>query len=192
MSCVHRRLVGHVHGAPVGLVAGRLQLGCRRCHARCVAVGEHDARALLAEAARRRCADASRRAGHDRAPAGEVCGHGVSLSARRGFNRLRRTWTASTTWAGCTGFGPVVEPGGELVYHERWEPRVFAIQMLVGLEGLGARAGRTGDARGDGSGRLPGRLLLRAMAVQRRATPGAQGHDRARRGRADDGAARGR
>jgi nitrile hydratase len=39
------------------------------------------------------------------------------------------------------GFGSVVETGGELVYHERWEPRVFAIQMLVGLEGLGAGPG---------------------------------------------------
>lgn len=42
---------------------------------------------------------------------------------------------------GMHGFGPVVEPGGELVYHERWEPRVFAIQMLVGFEGLGAGPG---------------------------------------------------
>lgn len=39
------------------------------------------------------------------------------------------------------GFGPVVEAGGELAYRERWEPRVFAIQMLVGLEGLGAGPG---------------------------------------------------
>src|SRR5205823_9454136 len=38
-------------------------------------------------------------------------------------------------------FERVVEPGDELVYHERWEPRVFAIQMLVGLEGLGAGPG---------------------------------------------------
>jgi nitrile hydratase len=42
---------------------------------------------------------------------------------------------------GMHGFGPVVEPGGEQAYHERWEPRVFAIQMLVGLEGLGAGPG---------------------------------------------------
>jgi nitrile hydratase len=39
---------------------------------------------------------------------------------------------------GMHGFGRVVEPGSELVYRERWEPRVFAIQLLVGLEGLGA------------------------------------------------------
>jgi nitrile hydratase len=39
------------------------------------------------------------------------------------------------------GFGPVLEPGAEQAYHERWEPRVFAIQMLVGLEGLGAGPG---------------------------------------------------
>lgn len=42
---------------------------------------------------------------------------------------------------GMHGFGRVVEPGGELAYHERWEPRVFAVQMLVGLEGLGAGPG---------------------------------------------------
>jgi nitrile hydratase subunit beta len=42
---------------------------------------------------------------------------------------------------GMHGFGPVVEPGSELPYHEPWEPRVFAIQMLVGLEGLGAGPG---------------------------------------------------
>jgi len=42
---------------------------------------------------------------------------------------------------GMHGFGPVVEPGGELAYHESWEPRVFAISGLVGLEGLGAGPG---------------------------------------------------
>jgi nitrile hydratase len=42
---------------------------------------------------------------------------------------------------GMHGFGRVVEPGSELPYHERWEPRIFAIQILVGLEGLGAGPG---------------------------------------------------
>jgi nitrile hydratase len=42
---------------------------------------------------------------------------------------------------GMHGFGPVVEPGSDVPYHEAWEPRVFAIQMLVGLEGLGAGPG---------------------------------------------------
>jgi nitrile hydratase len=42
---------------------------------------------------------------------------------------------------GMHGFGRVLEPGDELAYHELWEPRVFAIQMLVGLEGLGAGPG---------------------------------------------------
>src|ERR1700686_3188882 len=42
---------------------------------------------------------------------------------------------------GMHGFGPVVESGAELAYHERWEPRIFAIQILVGLEGLGAGPG---------------------------------------------------
>ncbi|HLY50518.1 MAG TPA: nitrile hydratase subunit beta [Solirubrobacteraceae bacterium] len=42
---------------------------------------------------------------------------------------------------GMHGFGAVVEPGGECAYHEHWEPRVFAIQMLVGAERLGAGPG---------------------------------------------------
>jgi nitrile hydratase len=42
---------------------------------------------------------------------------------------------------GMHGFGPVVAPDGDAVYHGRWEPRVFAIQMLVGVEGLGAGPG---------------------------------------------------
>jgi nitrile hydratase len=39
------------------------------------------------------------------------------------------------------GFGAAFEPGGELAYHEAWEPRVFAIHLLVGVEGLGAGPG---------------------------------------------------
>src|SRR5438128_4844781 len=42
---------------------------------------------------------------------------------------------------GMHGFGAVVESGGELPYHERWEPRVFALQLLIGAEGLGAGPG---------------------------------------------------
>jgi nitrile hydratase len=42
---------------------------------------------------------------------------------------------------GMHGFGRVVQPGGELPYHERWEPRVFAIHLLLGLERLGAGPG---------------------------------------------------
>jgi nitrile hydratase beta subunit len=42
---------------------------------------------------------------------------------------------------GMHGFGHVVAPGGEMPYHERWEPRVFAIQMLLAVEGLGAGPG---------------------------------------------------
>ena len=42
---------------------------------------------------------------------------------------------------GMHGFGAVVEPGGDAVFHEAWEPRVFALTMLVGLEGLGAPPG---------------------------------------------------
>src|SRR3954469_4174947 len=43
---------------------------------------------------------------------------------------------------GMHGFGPVVVPGGERPYHERWEPRVFALSRLVAAEGLGAGSGR--------------------------------------------------
>jgi nitrile hydratase len=42
---------------------------------------------------------------------------------------------------GMHGFGSVVEPGGELAYHERWEPRIFAIHMLLGPERLGGGPG---------------------------------------------------
>src|ERR1700736_5622205 len=42
---------------------------------------------------------------------------------------------------GMHGFGAVVESGAEVAYHQRWEPRVFAIQLLVGLERLGAGPG---------------------------------------------------
>ena len=42
---------------------------------------------------------------------------------------------------GMHGFGAVVAPGGEAPYHERWEARVFALHLLVELEGLGARPG---------------------------------------------------
>jgi nitrile hydratase subunit beta len=39
---------------------------------------------------------------------------------------------------GMHGFGRVVAPGGELPYHERWEARIFALHLLIGVEGLGA------------------------------------------------------
>jgi nitrile hydratase subunit beta len=43
---------------------------------------------------------------------------------------------------GMHGFGDVVVPGGEEPYRERWEPRVFAMSTLVGIEGLGEGSGR--------------------------------------------------
>jgi Nitrile hydratase beta subunit len=43
--------------------------------------------------------------------------------------------------AGMHGFGAVVTPGGEAPYHQRWEARVFAMQVLTGLEGLGGGPG---------------------------------------------------
>jgi hypothetical protein len=42
---------------------------------------------------------------------------------------------------GMHGFGAVVTPGGEAPYHERWEPRAFALHILAGIEGLGAGPG---------------------------------------------------
>jgi nitrile hydratase len=43
---------------------------------------------------------------------------------------------------GMHGFGPVVTPGSEQVYHEAWEARVFAISTLIGVEGIGEGGGR--------------------------------------------------
>ena len=43
---------------------------------------------------------------------------------------------------GMHGFGPVVEPDVEAAYHERWEPRVFAMWAITAAEGLGAGSGR--------------------------------------------------
>jgi nitrile hydratase beta subunit len=38
---------------------------------------------------------------------------------------------------GTHGFGAVVVPGGEASHHERWEARMFALYLLIDLEGLG-------------------------------------------------------
>jgi len=43
---------------------------------------------------------------------------------------------------GMHGFGAVVLPGADAPYHEGWEPRVFAMSTLVGIEGLGRGGGR--------------------------------------------------
>ena len=43
---------------------------------------------------------------------------------------------------GMHGFGPVVVPGGGAAYHEAWEPRVFAMSTLIGIEGIGQGGGR--------------------------------------------------
>jgi nitrile hydratase len=42
---------------------------------------------------------------------------------------------------GMHGFGPVVTPGSELPYHEVWEPRLHALHLVSGMEGLGAGPG---------------------------------------------------
>ncbi len=43
---------------------------------------------------------------------------------------------------GMPGFGRVVEPGVDAAYHERWEPRVFALWAITSAEGLTAGSGR--------------------------------------------------
>ena len=42
---------------------------------------------------------------------------------------------------GMQGFGAVVVPGSDRVYHQRWEARVFALHMLVGIQDLGGGPG---------------------------------------------------
>jgi nitrile hydratase subunit beta len=42
---------------------------------------------------------------------------------------------------GMHGFGAVVTPGSDAPYHDRWEARVFALHLLVGVEGLTGRPG---------------------------------------------------
>jgi nitrile hydratase len=42
---------------------------------------------------------------------------------------------------GMHGFGQVRAPGGEEVFHAGWEPRVFALMIIAGLEGLGGGPG---------------------------------------------------
>jgi nitrile hydratase subunit beta len=39
---------------------------------------------------------------------------------------------------GMHGFGAVVEPGGEAPYHQRWEPRVMALHILLAVPLTGA------------------------------------------------------
>jgi nitrile hydratase subunit beta len=44
---------------------------------------------------------------------------------------------------GMHGFGPVVVEGGDEVFHEAWEPRVFALYHLSNVRGLvGGPSGR--------------------------------------------------
>jgi nitrile hydratase subunit beta len=43
---------------------------------------------------------------------------------------------------GMQGLGAVVVSGAEQAYHARWEPRVFAMSLLVGLDRLAAGSGR--------------------------------------------------
>ena len=43
---------------------------------------------------------------------------------------------------GMHGFGPVVVPGCDTVYHEPWEGRTFAMSTLVGIERIGKGSGR--------------------------------------------------
>jgi nitrile hydratase subunit beta len=42
---------------------------------------------------------------------------------------------------GMQGFGAVVVPGGDAAYHEPWERRAFALNLLMGIRNLGAGPG---------------------------------------------------
>ena len=59
------------------------------------------------------------------------------------------------------GFGPVVAPGSEKPYHERWEPRVFAMWAVTGAEGLTSGSGRVFRER------MPPEEYLRASYYER-------------------------
>jgi nitrile hydratase len=59
------------------------------------------------------------------------------------------------------GFGRVVEPGVEAPYHERWEPRVFAMWAITAAEGLGSGSGRVFRER------MPREEYLRASYYER-------------------------
>ncbi len=62
---------------------------------------------------------------------------------------------------GMHGFGPVVVPGSEAPYHERWEPRVFAMWAVTGAEGLTSGSGRVLRER------MPPEEYLRASYYER-------------------------
>jgi nitrile hydratase subunit beta len=62
---------------------------------------------------------------------------------------------------GMQGFGAVVAPGDEEPYHERWEPRVFAMALLLGLERLTGESGRRVRER------MPADEYLRASYYER-------------------------
>jgi nitrile hydratase subunit beta len=62
---------------------------------------------------------------------------------------------------GMDGFGSVVTPGVEAPYHERWEPRVFAMWAVTAAEGLGAGSGRVLRER------MPPEEYLRASYYER-------------------------
>ena len=59
------------------------------------------------------------------------------------------------------GFGPVVVPGGAEPYHERWEPRVFALWVVTQADRLGAGSGRVLRER------MPPEAYLRASYYER-------------------------
>jgi hypothetical protein len=71
---------------------------------------------------------------------------------------------------GMHGFGPVVVEGGDAVFHEDWEARVFALHHLSIVRGLvGGPSGRA--VRGRWTRRTTsGRLL--ALAVGEGTPPG--------------------
>jgi len=54
-----------------------------------------------------------------------------------GLSRYRPITDGIHDMGGMHGFGPVVVPGADAAYHERWEPRIWALSLLIGIEKLG-------------------------------------------------------
>src|SRR4051794_17779166 len=66
----------------------------------------------------------------------------IGAGATGGLPHYARRTDGIHEMGGMHGFGPAVFPGSDDTYHERWEPRVFALSMLVGMARLGRGSGR--------------------------------------------------
>ena len=66
----------------------------------------------------------------------------VTVTATTQVARYREAIDGIHDMGGMHGFGPVVVPGSDAVYHEPWEGRTFAMSTLVGIERIGTGSGR--------------------------------------------------